>query len=91
MRPVGSTGAKKTLSLALAERRLDLADTEDKRAKAGQRLRVIERDERCRVSDLTELVAPPRRLCLASFGFVFELIEDLEIKACRLFCGRQWV
>ena len=40
-----------TLSLALAERRLDLADTEDKRAKAGQRLRVIERDERCRVSD----------------------------------------
>ena len=51
MRPVGSTGAKKTLSLALAERRLDLADTEDKRAKAGQRLRVIERDERSRVSD----------------------------------------
>ena len=35
MRPVGSTGAKKTLSLALAERRLDLADSEDKRALRG--------------------------------------------------------
>lgn len=51
MRPVASTGAKKTLLLALAERWLDLADTEDKRAKAGQRLRVIESDERRRVSE----------------------------------------
>jgi hypothetical protein len=38
----------KTLSLPLAERRLDLADTEDKRAKAGQRLRVIETVPRIR-------------------------------------------
>ena len=53
MRPVASTGAKKTLLLALAERWLDLADTEDKRAKAGQPL-AIDRDERRRVSEASE-------------------------------------
>jgi hypothetical protein len=37
------------------------------------------------------LVAPTRRLGLASLGFAFELMEDLEIKACRLCCGRQRV
>ena len=63
MRPVASTGAKKTLLLALAERWLDLADTENKRAKAGQRLRVNERDERRRVSEEHRRPAAPSNRC----------------------------
>ena len=54
MRPPASCRehwCQETLLLALAERWLDLADTEDKRAKAGQRLRVIERDKRRRISE----------------------------------------
>jgi hypothetical protein len=37
------------------------------------------------------LVAPTRRLGFASPGFAFELIENLQIEACRFFCGRQRV
>jgi hypothetical protein len=46
-----NTSAKKTLLLALAERWLDLADAEGKRAKADHGSRVIERDYRRRVSE----------------------------------------
>jgi hypothetical protein len=46
-----NTSAKKTLLLALAERWPDLADAEGKRAKADHGSRVIERDDRGRVSE----------------------------------------
>jgi hypothetical protein len=47
----GSTSAETTRLLVLAERWLDLADAEDERSKADHRFRIIEEDDRRRVSE----------------------------------------